>query len=257
LIPDLAALLTLSNSFITTAIVVFFRVGSIAIFLPALCERYIPTRIRLLVALIITSLISPMVAFPLNDYQDNFFNLVISEVLTGALFGISLRLLTQSLLIAGTIMAQSTSLSQLFGGALTEQPQPAMASVLYITGLTLLIVLDFHIYVISAILEFYDYFPVGILLDPLSVASWGTSLISKVFSLGMVLSSPFLIASLLYNVAMGVINKAMPQLMVAFVGAPAITAGGLVLLFITTPVVLPIWKLQFDIILSNPLGKPQ
>ena len=45
------------------------------------------------------------------------------------------------------------------------------------------------------------------------------------FALALSLAAPFVIASLLYNVALGVINKAMPQLMVAFVGAPAITCG--------------------------------
>jgi flagellar biosynthetic protein FliR len=62
------------------------------------------------------------------------------------------------------------------------------------------------------------------------------------------------IVSLLYNVALGVINRAMPQLMVAFVGAPAITAGGLILLALTTPVLLPIWQRAFEALLLNPFG---
>jgi flagellar biosynthesis protein FliR len=72
----------------------------------------------------------------------------------------------------------------------------------------------------------------------------------------MSLAAPFLIASLLYNLALGVINKAMPQLMVAFVGAPAITWGGLVLLLVTTPFVLPVWFTAFQAALLTPLGSP-
>ncbi|MFC3118840.1 flagellar biosynthetic protein FliR [Jhaorihella thermophila] len=34
------------------------------------------------------------------------------------------------------------------------------------------------------------------------------------------LSAPFVIASLLYNLTLGAINRAMPQLMVTLVGAP-------------------------------------
>jgi flagellar biosynthetic protein FliR len=63
-----------------------------------------------------------------------------------------------------------------------------------------------------------------------------------------------MIASLLYNVALGVINKAMPQLMVAFVGAPAITWGGLVLLLVATPFILQVWLTAFEGALAHPLG---
>jgi flagellar biosynthetic protein FliR len=76
------------------------------------------------------------------------------------------------------------------------------------------------------------------------------------FGLALSLAAPFLIASLLYNVALGVINKAMPQLMVAFVGAPAITWGGLFLLLITTPFLLPVWFASFQAALVTPLGAP-
>ena len=48
----------------------------------------------------------------------------------------------------------------------------------------------------------------------------------------------------------------MPQLMVAFVGAPAITWGGLFLLLITTPFLLPVWFEAFQAALVAPLGSP-
>lgn len=53
---------------------------------------------------------------------------------------------------------------------------------------------------------------------------------------------------------LGVINKAMPQLMVAFVGAPLITAGGLFILCLAAPVMLAVWLQAFDQFLFNPFG---
>ncbi|MEJ2037160.1 MAG: flagellar biosynthetic protein FliR, partial [Maritimibacter sp.] len=53
-----------------------------------------------------------------------------------------------------------------------------------------------------------------------------------------------------------VINRAMPQLMVAFVGAPAITAGGLILMFLSTPILLNIWGQGLIMFLNNPFGGP-
>ena len=73
------------------------------------------------------------------------------------------------------------------------------------------------------------------------MSGWGLARIAEAFSLAFLLAAPFVIASFIYNLALGVINRAMPQLMVAFVGAPAITWGGLALLLVTAPVLLGVW----------------
>jgi flagellar biosynthesis protein FliR len=52
----------------------------------------------------------------------------------------------------------------------------------------------------------------------------------------------FVVVSLIYNLTLGVINRAMPQLMVAFVGAPVITFGGLSLLLILSVQILTTWS---------------
>ncbi|HBQ37312.1 MAG TPA: flagellar biosynthesis protein FliR, partial [Rhodobacteraceae bacterium] len=75
------------------------------------------------------------------------------------------------------------------------------------------------------------------------------------FALAFTLAAPFLIASLIYNVALGVINRAMPQLMVAFVGAPAITAGALFLMFLVMPLILVVWSDSLAHFFQNPFGE--
>ena len=54
----------------------------------------------------------------------------------------------------------------------------------------------------------------------------------RTFALAFSLAAPFVTAALLYNIALGVINRAMPQLSVTFIGAPALTAGGLLLILV-------------------------
>jgi len=82
----------------------------------------------------------------------------------------------------------------------------------------------------------------------------GVGKVARSFALGFTLAAPFVIASMLYNVTLGVINRAMPQLMVAFVGAPAITAGGLVLLFLSAPILLSVWADALRSFLDAPLA---
>ena len=80
----------------------------------------------------------------------------------------------------------------------------------------------------------------------------GVKEVSRTFALGFTLAAPFVVASLIYNVTLGVINRAMPQLLVSFIGAPAITAGGLIMMLIATPVLLAIWMTAFGDFLAAP-----
>jgi flagellar biosynthesis protein FliR len=74
------------------------------------------------------------------------------------------------------------------------------------------------------------------------------------FSLAFSLAAPFVIASMIYNLALGAINRAMPQLMVSMVGAPALTLGALALLAVATPYLMAAWLQAFEQYLANPFG---
>ena len=92
----------------------------------------------------------------------------------------------------------------------------------------------------------------GALLSAASAAEWGLGLIGQTFALAFSLAAPFIIASLIYNLALGAINRAMPALMVSMVGAPALTLGALALMAIATPVILAAWLDAFSSHLADP-----
>lgn len=70
--------------------------------------------------------------------------------------------------------------------------------------------------------------------------------------MGFSLAAPFLIGSMVYNLTLGVINRAMPALMVAFVGAPVVTFGGLAILMVASPMILDIWSTALMGFFANP-----
>ncbi len=250
----LADILGQSQVWLATGIAVFLRIGACFLVLPGFGDQMIPARIRLGAALAFTIFLAPAlmpqiavtgVLPPITAF--------FSEAMAGLIIGMALRFLVHALQVAGTIAAQSTSLSQILGGA-TPDPLPAMGAILMLGGVTLAVLSGMHILLVGTFLRSYEILPFGDLPGPHDLARWGVAQVSASFSLAMSLSAPFLIASLLYNVALGVINKAMPQLMVAFVGAPAITWGGLVLLLVTTPFILPYWLTAFEAALAAPMG---
>ncbi len=234
--------------------VVFLRVAALSALLPAFGERSVSVRLKLALAIAFTLIVSPAVSDlidPLNPVQ--LTTIIMSETLIGASIGIGVRLFMLSLQTAGTIAAQSTSLSQILGGA-TVDPVPAMGFVLVIGAICLAVIADLHIKAVHLLILSYELFPPSLFLAGSSLAEWGTDQVRRAFSLAFTLAAPFLILSLLYNLVLGAINKAMPQLMVAFVGAPIITLGGLFLLCLTAPLMLSVWLETLDSFMASPLS---
>jgi flagellar biosynthetic protein FliR len=223
---------------------------------PAFGERMVPVRLRLALALAFSVVIAPAVApdvvGALGDGGWPPLS-VAAEVCAGLALGIALRLFILALQTAGTIAAQATSLSQLFGGAAVE-PQPAIAHLFVIAALALATMAGLHVRLAELLILSYELFPPGRLPTPSDLAAWGVARVGEAFALAFVLSAPFVVASLVYNLALGAINRAMPQLMVAFVGAPAITLGALVLLLFGTPLILAEWHRHVLEFIANPWG---
>ena len=235
---------------------VFLRIGAAMALLPAFGEMLVPVRVKLALTIGLTLIVAPAVSPIVQETTKTGPELLAAggaEVLAGLVLGIALRLVIFALQIAGTIAAQSTSLSQLFGGGAID-PQPALGVVLVIGGLALATLFGLHVKVAAMLILSYDLLPPGRLLPPDPLAEWALAAVSQTFRTAVILAVPFLLASLLYNLALGVINRAMPQLMVAFVGAPAITLGSLILLALTAPLLLSIWVELLDSRLADPLG---
>jgi len=244
LIAQLTALSGLGEAFVRTALLVFLRVGAMVALMPAFGEQSVPQRVRLVLTLAFTAVVTPAVVSEAGPPA----HLLLAggaEVLVGLALGMGLRLFVLALQMAGSIAAQATSLSQLFGGSGPE-PQPAIGNLLVMAGLALAVMSGLHVRAAELMILSYDVLPPGRLPDASDMADWGLFQITRAFSLAFVLAMPFVIASLVYNVALGVINKAMPQLMVSLVGAPALTAGSLALMAVVAPLALALWLDRFN-----------
>ncbi|MEH6644366.1 MAG: flagellar biosynthetic protein FliR [Sulfitobacter sp.] len=250
---DLTLLMELTDALLWQGFAVFLRVSALVSLLPAFGEQTVPARVKLGLAFAFTMIIAPAVPQPDTAAQfDTIMWFILTEIAAGVLLGIGLRLFVLALQTAGSIAAQSTSLAQVLGGAVAE-PVPAMGHILVMGGLTLAVMTGLHVRVAEMVILSYDMLPMGRLPSGADVSEWGVDQIRRAFSLAFTLAAPFVILSVLYNVALGVINKAMPQLMVAFVGAPVITAGGLLLLCLAAPLLLATWLEALNSFIANPL----
>jgi flagellar biosynthetic protein FliR len=254
LLAALAELIAWAQGWGVASGMVFARIGAFFALLPAFGERVVPARVRLIAALAMTVVVAPAVGDRVPTVPGTPVTAALflgAETLIGLTLAIGLRLMIMVLQMAGTKAAQATSLAQAFGGAGVD-PQPAFSQVLVMAGLAAIVVSGLPENLAALLVLSYDIFPSGAWPDPAALARWGTARVAHAFALAFTLAAPFVIGSGLYNLALGAINRAMPQLMVAFIGAPALTLGGLVLMLISAPLMIGVWLSAFTTMLSEP-----
>lgn len=257
---DLAPFIRIGGESVYALMAVFCRVGAAVALLPGFGEVALPPRVKLAAALSFTMVVWPAVApmAPLDDADMGVVGATFAcEAVAGVLLGLSVRLLLMALQTAGTIAGQATSLSQMFGEGVTADMQPAFANLLTLAGVALAFALGLPAYAAAAMIASYDVIPFGTLPGASDVAQWGVERVAGAFGVAAALSAPFVVVSFAYNVALGAINRAMPQLMVAMVGAPAITGGAILLMMLAAPTMLTVWADLLMKVLSDPLlAKP-
>ena len=218
------------------------RLSFVIILIPGIGERVVPAQVRIMVLLALSAAISGL---GITDYEmptrmADFMFVLFTEALLSLFLGIGLRVIIWVLSIAGAVIAQSIGLSQFLGVALEDEAQTATANLLTMAGAALLFSMNFHLEVISSWIGLYETVPVG-------AVSWTGQAylfdsIYAAFAFAIMLSWPFVAMNLLYNICLGFINKAMPQMMVAFVGAPFLVGAGLFLLAVSIGSLLMVWQ---------------
>ena len=249
-------LLGLTQNMLWLHFIVFLRAGAIMSLFPGFGEQFVPVRVKLMLALMLTAVTAPALAPDLTEIVASpppLAWLVLTETGVGLAIGIGIRLFLLALQTAGSIAAQATSLSQILGSAGID-PMPAMGFMLVLGGIALAMIMGLHVRMAEMTILTYGLFPVAQLPDVSALTTWGMRQVAGAFGLAFTLAVPFVIVSVLYNITLGVINRAMPQLMVVFVGAPVITGAGLVLLMVMAPAMLTIWIEALSAFVSNPFG---
>ena len=254
LIAALSELLDLADGIAWATALAFIRIGAMVALMPGLGDPSVPQRVKLALVVAFTLVVAPLLAERIGSGQaDPSFLALGGEAVAGLLLGVGMRLFVVALQTAAAIIAQATTLSQLFAGAAPE-PQPAIGNLFLMAGIALAMAAGLHVRAAELVLLSYELLPAGSPLPAASATDWGLALIGRTFALAFSLAAPFVLASLIYNLALGVINRARPALMVSMVGAPALTLGALALMAVATPVLLMAWLDAFSGHMADPFA---
>jgi flagellar biosynthetic protein FliR len=168
--------------------------------------------------------------------------LVIKEVVVGLMIGGILRIFFSSMAAAGEIVSIQTTLAFSQTAAPGQaQPTASLAAFLGLLGLLLIMTTDLHHMFLSAIARSYSLFPIGRGAPIQDSAALAIQTVSKSFALGLQLAAPVVVFSLIFNIATGLVGRAMPQFQVFFVATPIIVLLGLSLFALSLGTLGMVW----------------
>jgi flagellar biosynthetic protein FliR len=227
---DISFLPALAGAFI----LIFARIGTMVMLLPAIGESSVPARMRLTLALVLTAILLPLhradYAVDLSAWGP-LLVLLGKELLIGFVLGLTARLAISALQVAGTVVAQQLGLGFVTAVDPTQGQQGVIiGNFLTVLAITMIFATDMHHMVIAALNDSYRLFRPGDIPIPGDIAELITRTVAAAFRVGIQLAAPFLVFGILFNLGLGVLARLMPQMQVYFVALPLSIMLGLALL---------------------------
>ena len=244
---DLQEILTLN---VYVVLMAFARVGAAFAFIPGIGARTVPARARLIFAFWVAVVISPLAGplFPPQPADAPSLLLFIGyEVTVGLFFGLFGQVMMAGLQTAGSIIAYLSSMANAFTADPLSGAQSAVTgNFLMQVGLVLLFATGMDHLMIQAVFESYSLFPPGGVLPVGDMSEFFANALNDSFIIAAQLSAPFLIVAICLQIALGLLNKLMPQLPVFFVAMPIQIALALLLLTLALPSMMMVYLGYFE-----------
>lgn len=217
-------------------VLIFARIGTMFMLLPAFSEQAISTRLRLVIALMTSLLMYPMVAANYGVVPGTLAGILVAmgrEMIIAALIGLSMKLVMAALQIAATIIAFQMGLSFAMGADPSSGQQTVqIGTFLSVLAVAMIFITNLHYLMIAAMYDSYQLFPVNQPIAIGDIAQYATDILGESFVIGIKLSSPFIVYGLIFQFALGLLSRLMPQLQVYFLAMPANIFVGLLLFMI-------------------------
>src|SRR5258708_31784778 len=153
------------------AFLVFARLGSAMMLLPGIGDSYVNPRIRLVFALALTALATPVVTPLLPALPTSPIRLALmigGEIAVGLFLGTIARILLSALQVAGTVVSINLGLSAaLIFNPLLQQQESITSAFYSVAGVLIIFLADLHHPMLRALVSSYGVF------QPAGLLQWG------------------------------------------------------------------------------------
>ncbi|RDU98342.1 flagellar biosynthetic protein FliR [Trinickia dinghuensis] len=230
------------NVWLTAFLWPFTRIAALIATAPVLGHTSIPARVKIGLAAFIALTVAPALpAMPqATVFSANGVWIMITQFLIGAALGFTMQLVFTAVEMAGMVIGLQMGL----GFATFFDPSSNASSQVISSFLNMIATLAFlayngHLQVMAALIESFQSVPItSAIVGPPglnTLVQWG----GAIFTAGLLLSLPVVIALLVANLSLGILNRAAPQIGVFQIGFSVTLLVGMLLLMLMLPNMIP------------------
>lgn len=218
-------------------LLVFLRVLGLFVTAPVLSNRLVPVQMRVAISFGVTVVVSPLFQSPpLPNTLVGLVPLAVRELLVGMVIGFVAVLAFTAVQFAGELLDINMGLSMInVLDPMTNIQMPVLGNFLYILGLLIFLSINGHHLLLRALMDSYALVPLGTGTMSAALSESVIRTAGNLFIIGFKVAAPVLAAVFLTTVALGILNRAMPQMNVFMVGLPVQLAMGVFMLMIVLP----------------------
>jgi len=237
------------NAWLTAFLWPFARIAALIAAAPMLGHRSIPARVKIALAAFITLTVAPTLP-PMP--QATVFSaagvwIMAMQFLIGAALGFTMQLVFTAVEMAGTLVGLQMGLGfATFFDPTSNASSQVISSFLNMIAMLAFLAYNGHTQVIAALIESFQSVPIAAAMygPPgfRTLAQWGGS----IFTAGLLLSLPVVVALLVANLSLGILNRAAPQIGVFQIGFSVTLMVGMLLLMLMLPNMIPFFAHLVD-----------
>ena len=222
-------------------VLVLCRCGAAAMLMPGVGEAETPAMVRAGITLALVMLVLPGVGSIVPAEGWSCAVDVGAELLCGGVLGWLARCITLALPMAGQLISFMTGMSSVIS------PDPALgqssATMRLFSVAVPVIALKTGLWAlpVAALSGSYSLVPPGHLIPIADSSEAALNAVAEAFGLALGLAAPFVIASTVWQVALGMVARLIPHLQVHFAAIPGQIVGGLTLLGLLSAGIVAAW----------------
>jgi flagellar biosynthetic protein FliR len=209
------------SQFLTVAVLVMIRVSGLMLFAPIFSSAAIPPRIKAGFVFALTVLLAPAVSTVPDARPSLDMMAILGELGVGLVFGLSLMMLNEALLFAGTLLGMQFSFSLVnLLDPNSKIETPVLGQLLGWLGTLVLIGAGLDRTVLAAMVRSFRLVPVGHAIVQARTGLALAEMAAGIFLAGLQLAAPVIAAAMVVEVTVALVGRMAPQVPAMVLGIP-------------------------------------
>ena len=231
-------------------VIILTRVAAVLFMMPILGTRYVPTLVKIGLALVVSLILLPLVQVevrPALFEPVGFGGYLIAELMIGLILGLTIKLIFAGIQMAGEFMGYQMGL----GMASLFDPQSGVNNTVtaefnYLVALLFFLALDGHHWFFKTLVESFREVGPGVFKVRAGLYEYLLQLSGKMFVIAIKLVAPIMAIILFVHMALAMTAKMVPQINLLMASFPLTIGLGLLFLALSIELFAPYYQSLFE-----------